>query len=83
MSRADKWFERLGYKKYVEGDELYKGAGTVGMNEIIYCNGCSAVAFDFEYKTITKYVPKYCTFSDITLKELRAINKKCEELGWI
>lgn len=82
MSEADKLFEELGYEKIVEhkykqpdDDDnvteliLYRDYGT--LLEIEFWNDktiCKSSGYDVSY---------------IKMQELKAINKKCEELGWI
>ena len=74
MSEADKMFEEIGYKKTnsgIYGDIIYKS--TRDLAQIIFC-------------TIDKEV--CCTNDEgeaiyFSIQELKAINKKCEEFGWI
>lgn len=73
MSKADKMFEELGYKKSL--DNKY---------EIEYYIHDIYFMFDKEDKTIQKRVEfdYKCLAKPITMSELKAINKKVEELGW-
>ena len=78
MSEADKMFEELGYKK----EEII----TEGMHNIKYYKDDDNVIYfgkDDTGKTVRKdgEYSEYC--DDITMQELKAINKKCLELGWI
>lgn len=66
---ADEMFEEFGYTK--SGNiEYYKD-----YNNIIY--------FDIENKTFHKTGECDAMCDAITMQELKAIIKKCEELGWI
>lgn len=68
-SPADKMFEELGYIK-----EEHK-------NCIEYFRGKNE-----DEKAITLWrinEPSIASYSGITMQELKAINKKCEELGWM
>ena len=76
MSDADKLFEELGYKKNPnttkEGYEEYNK----------FLADCNIVTIQFWCdKTVSK-VDDYDINYYITMLELKAINKKCEELGW-
>lgn len=68
MSEADKMFEELGYKrkKYQDTDESF---------ELRYNNNGKEIWFD-------KIRNEFGSLSGIDMKELQAINKKVEELGW-
>lgn len=70
MSEADKMFEELGYIKYESKYNIYYTAqfGT-------------EIAFNKKDKDVTKYWGMENQYID--MQELKAINKKCEELGWI
>lgn len=74
--KADEMFKELGYKKYTSDDC------------ITYMKDLFMITFINDNKTfITEYkqgdynFPQIRPF-EITIKELQAINKKCEELGW-
>lgn len=71
MSKADKMFEELGYKK----EENDKGIRYIEKGRILGDN------FNFEifFAKISKLVG--CT-GLITMQELQAINEKVKELGW-
>lgn len=78
MSEADKMLEELGYKKIV-GDKhtsTYLLKYYKDNDNVIYFSDTwgKGVSKGGEYS-------EYC--DDITMQELKAINKKCEELGWI
>ena len=70
MSEADKMFEKLGYIEHFknETNEVYR-------TDSSHCLGRSTI-FQYENKRI---LPSPI----ITMQELKAINKKCEELGWL
>ena len=77
MSEADRLFEKLGYKKYTSEDC------------IMYMKDLFMITFIIENKTfITEYkqgdynFPKIRPF-EVEMQELKAINLKCVELGWI
>lgn len=66
MSEADKMFEKLGYGKFYENS-----------TDIRYSNECNEIiAFYGAVKTFEKNT------YPINMQELKAINKKAEELGW-
>lgn len=72
MSEADKIFEELGYK--IVNNNLilvYRKQQEDSTKDYI--------SFYLEAKTLE--VQKF--WCGITMQELQAINKKCEELGWI
>ena len=72
---ADEMFKKLGYQILYKDDKIiqYEFEGTYMDNEI---------KFDLKGKTILK---EYSTgeSQEITIQELQAIYKKCEELKWI
>ena len=71
MSKADKLFEELGY---TDIDRLKNGI------EYFDEENESIGLFDFEScgKRIT-----HSRFEGISMEELKAINEKCKELGWL
>lgn len=71
MSKADKMFEKLGYKK-VEIDVF------IQYNNI---NNLISINFNVQDKTVSK-TEGYCYSALITMQELQAINEKVKELGW-
>ena len=75
MTDADKMFWDLYYEKF-EGE-----------NKIEYLReGCYQIEFDKRIKRVKVLIWNGCNSpiaSDFTMKELKAITKKCEELGWI
>lgn len=71
MSEADKMFEELGYKKETHISRLvYKKFNIEEQYE-------EDITFSHDGETVDKFK------GTITMPELDAINKKCEELGWI
>lgn len=83
MSEADKMFEELGYKKqWVEDEsevELWK--------KELYGGDFIELAFDKIHDLLnvrTENTQNYSTITSIlTMEELKAINKKVSELGWL
>ena len=74
MSEADKMFEELGY---VIDSTYYQFE-----HHIVYCKNSTRIDFDISRVTVYKYdIGGYN--SSMSMQELKAINKKCEELGWI
>lgn len=77
MTEANKMFEKLGYEKY-ENNEKTK--------EIYIFCGLEKIVFDKKLKIV-----KVSTINGasaklpiaLDMKELKAINKKVQELGWI
>lgn len=71
MSEADKMFKQLNYEeyKYLEHTDYYN---TNNDKIISFRNDKSIAVFN-----------AYDEIESITMQELQAINKKCEELGWI
>lgn len=77
MSEADKLFKKLGYKKYTSEDCITYMKDLFMITFII-----PNKAFITEYKQGDYNFPKIRPF-EVGMQELQAINKKCEELGWI
>ena len=74
---ADKMFEKLGYKKYdsLQTCRYVRYCNIVnGEKEYIIFSKNKTVRFQYLYTHVSK---------NITMEELQAINKKCQELGWI
>ena len=72
---ADEMFRKLGYEKY---KEEYLGKT---MKELYGNNADKRICF-WRDKIIEVY-DFYDGSRDFTIEELQAINKKCEELGWL
>lgn len=75
MSEADKMFEELGYEKK-KLNFVFSRFWEELTNEDLQKN----FSFNTEYKIID--ITDENKFG-ITMQELKAINKKCQELGWI
>ena len=76
MSEADKMFEKLGYgKKELIEIVIYENKN----DEEIYIDKKQRIVIKEAYlSSLNIYEAR-----EITMQELQAINKKCEELGWI
>lgn len=72
MKTAKEMFEALGYG-LVRNDEKYITYVDV-LNEDLY------ISFSKEYKVVSG-TPTYDYFLNMSI--LKAINKQCEELGWL
>lgn len=70
MTNADKMFEELGYIKHENNFGIYYHDKEDKWGEY------TAIVFDKEDKTL--HFEIY-----ITMQELKAINQKCKELGWL
>ena len=106
MTEADKLFEELGYRIYLNNDEtlIYKHQSDFFKTSITF----DKRDFKKTFSSITGYwvandsekwvtqefkndFDKYCSangywsnmWHEFTMQELKAINKKCKELGWI
>ena len=80
---ADEMFEELEYKKT---EDIYEIRYSYTDKKENYNN--TDIVFYKRYKQIETYLPEYRNDFEsdsavLTMQELRAINKKCEELGWI
>lgn len=82
MGEADKMFKELGYKKRIDTTLIE------GCKLTIYSKNCNVTNITFnEKKTGEGYwsiniMPSYEKQETLS-KMYEAINKKCEELGWI
>lgn len=78
---ADEIFEKLGYKKMAEHKFTEPVNGEV-IELILYRDDVQRLDIEFWND---KSISKMCNYdvSYITMQELKAINKKCQELGWI
>ena len=84
MSEADKMFKKLGYEKseykdcnledifYRKNDRQWRENGEI---EICLNNNEKQITIEF---MCSSQLPAF-----IGIKEIQAINKKCQELGWI
>lgn len=73
MSEADKMFEELGYYKDFN-NRTHE-----------YRKELDGEQFEIDFWLNEREISKnnYRNIGYITIEELKAINKKCEELGWI
>ena len=76
MSKADKMFEELGYKKYTSDDCIMYMKDLFMITFII-----PNKRFITEYKRGDYNFPEIRAF-EISIQELQAINEKVKELGW-
>ena len=72
MSEADAMFEELGYEKRENNLEIKYIKNDVAMGEKFY--------FEIMFVKVSKLVKSKQL---LTPYELKAITKKCEELGWL
>lgn len=70
---ADELFEELGYKKVLDDERFIKYRKRTNNDNIV---------MDKETKDFIKNFD-FAYWKAINMQELQAINKKCEELGWI
>lgn len=80
---AKEMFEELGYKVF--DDNKYHMKGYLKKN---FIDETCYIEFDLEDKTVRSFVGSDSPFTpdrdaEIDLKELKAINKQIEELGWL
>lgn len=86
MSKADKMFEKIGYKKLSNKEHFFKIISDSPTGSI-----SAKIEFDLSEKKVNIYVGAI-TYRDgaelltgakaMTLPELQAINEKVKELGW-
>ena len=72
MSKADKMFEELGYKKQEDNYLIKYISKTKTLGE--------KFQFEIEFAKVAKMVGVHQL---IPMQELQAINEKCKELGWL
>lgn len=77
MKTGDEMFEELGYKKYFNKDITF-----------FYQNNGINQKYGFEFYLKDREIYPVCYGEEneailITMQELQAIYKKCQELGWI
>ena len=79
MTNADKMFEELGYKKVKDSklEVVYKDEETLLGDKF-----CITIAFYKISKRVQTYDEKNKSLA-VTIPELKAINQKCKELGWL
>lgn len=98
MSEADKLFEELGYKKYDNHPEedypIEPNMWTTQDERVIEYTqkgivkgACAREIISFYPKgknvVCSAYIENRATIVPISMQELKAINLKCKELGWI
>ena len=71
---AEQMFNDLDYKKSTDDEYIEFKRYTENVDEAL-------IEFDLALKTV--YVSWFRNPKDITIAELRAINKQCEELNWL
>lgn len=71
---AEQMFNDLDYKKHIKDECIKFKRHTENVDE-------GLIEFDLALKTV--YVSWFREPKDITIAELRAINKQCEELNWL
>ena len=83
MSEADKMFKELGYHIVSDDETLTCYDNDTGKQINFYKEIRGAAKVDWA-ECISLYgSPKIATPGIISIQELKAINKKCEELGWL
>lgn len=78
---AKEMFEELGYNELIKHKSYMFYIKPLKENPI-YENDEVHFEFNFDNKTITKTYGDDNSVYEITLEELKAINKQVEELGW-
>lgn len=74
---ADEMFEELEYKKFYSINNIDNVP-----NDICYRTDEFEIKFNMIYQSI-EFNKIKAHYSSITMQELKAINQKCLELGWI
>lgn len=79
IKTADEMFEELGYKR-VDTYTINDGEPTVTYEKENYY-----IIFELTTKYVGATSSQYCygDYASVDMEELKAINKKCEELGWL
>lgn len=76
MNNADEMFEELGYKSEIIKSEVNNEVTIMYIKKFVYEYNSKIIAFKLKKKIVEiKY--------SLDMQELKAINKKCEELEWI
>ena len=76
MSESDKLFKKLGYKKEIIKSEVNDEVTIMYIKEFVYEYNSKIIILNLKKKIIEiEY--------SIDIQELKAINLKCKELGWI
>ena len=68
---AQEMFEAIGYIQNIKN-------GYIKFENI---DECEVIEFDLEQKTI--WVSQFLESKELNIDELKAMNKQCEELGWL
>lgn len=68
---AQEMFGSIGYRQNIEN-------GYIKFENI---DECEVIVFDLEQKTI--WVSQFLEAKELNIDELKAMNKQCEELGWL
>ena len=77
---AKEMFEKLGYQQFIGDKEHYSIGEFIQYNNYEHSRW---IRFDFYDKTINcSMYDEPVEAMDITINELKAINKQVEELGW-
>lgn len=74
--KAKEMFEKLGYKFNKYGDSY------ISYKKDLENGNCYMISFDLLTKNLCKFQLSE-RYLSIDVKELQAINKQCEELGWL
>lgn len=79
MSEADKMFEELFYEKTCDDDKLidYEYTKRI-MGDSLYVR----ITF-YKIAKLVRVTGRYDMPSSFNMAELKAINQKCKELGWL
>lgn len=76
MSEADKLFKELGYEKEIIKSEVSDEVTIMYIKKFVYEYNSKIIAFKLKKKIVEiKY--------SLDMQELKAIYKKCQEMGWI
>ena len=79
MSKADEMFEKLGYEKNLHINKKEQVWGEYWIEN----KHCKKISFDYIDKEICVSANYDYEALYFNIQELQAINKKCEELGWL
>lgn len=81
MGKADEMFEELGYEKTRDSEKYINYRKSMAFRDF------TDIEFNLQEKTVLPMyennVFKKITYQKIDMKELKAINEKCKELGWL
>ena len=68
---AQEMFEAIGYRQNIKNRYI----------KFENIDECEVIEFDLEQKTIL--VSQFLESKELNIDELKAMNKQCEELGWL